>query len=120
MDDNLDLFKSVFGDPIPIYHAKETLEPEMIWISSVSSLSSPFDKCYKEYMWQLIDKTNLSIAQDIEPEKTIITMSDVIASVSKFKETYTQGIIQTEKAATAFNKLCEFKFIVEKENTNEQ
>ena len=119
MDNDLDLFKSVFGEPIPIYHSKETLEPKQIWISSVSSLSSPFDKCYKEYMQQLIDKTNLSIVQDIEPEQTIITMSDVIDSVSELKEAYAQGIIQTEKAATAFNKLCEFKFIAEKENTNE-
>ena len=52
-------------EPIPIYHAKETMGPEMIWISCVNSLSSPFDKCYKEYMQQLVNKTNMSMAQDM-------------------------------------------------------
>lgn len=77
-------------EPIPIYHAKETLEPEMIWISSVSSLSSPYYKWCKEYVKQLTDKVNLSIAQDmcasIQPHYFTIEEDKLVPIVNEWPE----------------------------------
>ena len=65
MNDDLDLFKSVFGDPIPIYHAKETLEPKMTWITREDFRHDLFTKWCKEYAWQLEDKVNQSRFRDM-------------------------------------------------------
>lgn len=66
--------------------------------------------------WWPDDPIPVYWASEMEPEQIIITMSDVIDGVSKLQEAYAQSVIQTEQAATAFNKFSEFRFIIDEEN----
>ena len=43
--------------PIPVYHAKDELEPEQICISTAGTKDRPFDKLIEEYR-QLINETD--------------------------------------------------------------